>query len=138
MIEALAHFDAQHIVEYAEVDEHSCIWRDRTGHSDLTDITVPMKALARAASKDALVLFVRPVRPAIAVGGGERDATGEVGGHDTGARCRRTGARCRGTRCQKIRKAKRLRRFAKSEFTGAGRRAPGTGLVIFPELAALG
>src|SRR5262249_8380313 len=93
MIESLAHFDAQRVVEQAEVDEHSRLLCDGTGHCDSAAVTVPMKALARTPSKDALVLFVGPIWSTISMCGSEGDSTGEEGRHDTGARCQRPGAR---------------------------------------------
>jgi len=92
MIESLADFDAQDVVEHPEVDEHSRFVCDGSGHCDFTGVTVPMKALTRTASKDALVLFVGPIRSSVAMGGCERDSAREEGRH--GEQLQVPGARC--------------------------------------------
>src|SRR6185503_9847438 len=77
MIEARAHFGREHAVEQPEIDDHTSFVIDRTAHRDVARIAVSVKTFARAQTKGLFVLLVRPIRPAIPMRSGERDAAGE-------------------------------------------------------------
>src|SRR4051812_42292612 len=82
MIEALAHFRREYAIELAEIDDHARCWINCSGHCDVAHIAVPVIILTRAQSKYANILFVGPVRSAIAMRGGEGHAAREERRHD--------------------------------------------------------
>src|SRR5207247_2233847 len=80
VIEALAYFARENVIELGEIHEHArpCIDLAFDGH--VTGVRVAVKARAGAETEDALVLLVAPFRATIAVRGGESDTACEICG----------------------------------------------------------
>ena len=76
MIESLSDFDAQHVVEYAEIDDHSRFGIDGTGDSHVTHIAMAVKVFPCATPEHTFVFFFAPVCATIPMRGGEGDSSG--------------------------------------------------------------
>jgi hypothetical protein len=81
VIEAIPHFSRQHPIDMREIDDHAGRLVELTPHRHVADVGMTVVVGAGAEAEDLRVTLVGPLRDAIAVRGGERDAASEVECH---------------------------------------------------------